>query len=205
MMNKVTFDEEQISQLFGHEAAENEVPDRLRQYYFKSQTFDQVTADLPLRVLVGHKGIGKSALFQIAIHEDRQANDLPVEVRPDDVEGIAADSTNLLQQIAAWKEGLRQIVQQKVLDNFDIDGGPLAVSAARVGGKILAFLAETLKPLLEERANLEPTKKAVLQSFLGKAAHRCLHGRPGPRLERPSRGHFPYFSFAKRGARPFSR
>ena len=30
--------------------------------------------DIPLRILVGHKGIGKSALFKIAMSEDRSVN-----------------------------------------------------------------------------------------------------------------------------------
>ena len=56
----LAFDERSIQQLFGHEAAEDEDPRRLREYYFKTSVYDQVKADLPLRILVGHKGIGKS-------------------------------------------------------------------------------------------------------------------------------------------------
>ena len=60
------FDDETIQRLFGHEAAENEDATRLRQYYFKSQIYDRITSKLPLRILVGHKGIGKSALVTVA-------------------------------------------------------------------------------------------------------------------------------------------
>ena len=49
---RLTFDEQQIQELFGHEAAENESVERLREYYFKTSTYDQVITDLPLRVLV---------------------------------------------------------------------------------------------------------------------------------------------------------
>ena len=65
--NKLAFGEQEIQALFGHEAAENESTERLREYYFKTSTYDQVITDLALRVLVGHKGIGKSALFQVAM------------------------------------------------------------------------------------------------------------------------------------------
>jgi hypothetical protein len=93
MQKIIDFSDEQTAELFGHEAAENEQPERLRQYYFKSDTFARVMADLPLRVLVGHKGIGKSALFQVAIYEDEDSGRLPIEIRPDDVTSIALDST----------------------------------------------------------------------------------------------------------------
>ena len=59
------FTELEIQRLFGSEAAEEEEPDRLKQYYFKNKIYNQVITDLPLRILVGHKGIGKSALFRI--------------------------------------------------------------------------------------------------------------------------------------------
>ncbi len=67
------FTEENIRKLFGHEAAEDEDIDRLKEYYFKNDTYAQVATDLPFRILVGHKGIGKSALFQIAMAEDKEA------------------------------------------------------------------------------------------------------------------------------------
>ena len=70
-MNELSFSEVEIQKSFGHETAEDEPPERLREYYFKSNTYDQVITDLPLRILVGHKGIGKPALFQVAMLEDK--------------------------------------------------------------------------------------------------------------------------------------
>ena len=61
-----------------------ETPARLRQYYFKNDVYDRVVADLPLRILVGHKGVGKSALFKVAISESQEAGDFPVLIRPDE-------------------------------------------------------------------------------------------------------------------------
>ena len=63
MENTFEFNDETIQKLFGFEDAESEKIDRLREYYFKKDTFSRVISDLPLRILVGHKGTGKSALF----------------------------------------------------------------------------------------------------------------------------------------------
>ena len=52
------FEEYELQRLFGHEAAEDEDPERLREYYFKGKTYSQVVNDLPLRIVVGHKGVG---------------------------------------------------------------------------------------------------------------------------------------------------
>src|SRR5687767_1320627 len=100
------FDDETIQRLFGHEAAENEDPARLREYYFKTQIYDRIVADLPLRVLVGHKGIGKSALITVAMQEDRDRKVLPVLIRPDDVVEISTEDEDFLRRIRNWKQGL---------------------------------------------------------------------------------------------------
>lgn len=87
-MAEFTFSEENIKRIFGHEDAFAENPARLREYYFKSKTYDKIRANLPLRILVGHKGIGKSALFQVAMSEDQEEGQLSIFLRPDDVSGI---------------------------------------------------------------------------------------------------------------------
>ena len=61
------FSDENILKLFGNEAAESESPERLKEYYLKSSIYDRVASDTPLRILVGHKGIGKSALIRVAL------------------------------------------------------------------------------------------------------------------------------------------
>lgn len=88
------FSDENIVQLFGQEAAEDEDFDRLQSYYLKSKTHKSVTADLPLRILVGHKGIGKSAIFTIARHEDEKHNKLSILIRPDDIAFVGKNSTD---------------------------------------------------------------------------------------------------------------
>ena len=72
----VNFNEENIAEIFGHEAAEDEDIDRLKSYYFKGKVYSQVANNLPIRILVGHKGIGKSALFQVSMYEQMQEGKL---------------------------------------------------------------------------------------------------------------------------------
>ena len=48
-------------------AAEDEEIGRLKEYYFKNDVYDKINNDLSLRILVGHKGVGKSALFKVAM------------------------------------------------------------------------------------------------------------------------------------------
>jgi hypothetical protein len=114
-MSSLTFSEIEIQSLFGDEAAEFEDLDRLREYYVKTSVFDQFVTELPLRILVGHKGIGKSALFRIAMSEDADRGRLCALIKPDDVVGLGDDGNSFLEQIRNWKKGLTEILVTKRL------------------------------------------------------------------------------------------
>lgn len=159
------FSEENIQLLFGHEAAEDEDPERLKEYYFKSKTYGKIYTDLPLRILVGHKGIGKSALFQIAILEDKGSGKLPILIRPDDVVDIGLEESNFLRQIHTWKGGLSQIIASKVLAALGLDDENVISKAKQMGGKLLSFLVESVKGLAG-KINLQPANKALIDNFL---------------------------------------
>jgi predicted ATPase len=61
-----TFDDANIEELFGAEDAENERPERFKEYFYYNHAYESLIAELPVRILVGHKGVGKSALLKRA-------------------------------------------------------------------------------------------------------------------------------------------
>lgn len=158
------FNEYELQRLFGHEAAEDEDPERLRQYYFKNKTYSQVVNDLPLRILVGHKGIGKSALFQVAIDEESSKNRLTLLIKPDDIIGIAEDATDFLKLIRDWKTGINEIIARKALTSFGLLYEGWRGKLNQYGGAALDFLSSTLKA--ENAVDLSASKQAVLKDFL---------------------------------------
>lgn len=156
---------EDIRGIFGHEAAEDEDPSRLREYYFKTKVFDQITAELPLTILVGHKGIGKSALFKVAQLEDADSKALPILIRPDDVQGIGLYGGDFNKTIRDWKDGLRGIIAQKVISAYGESGGETSITSLRIPTtKIVNFIAETFESRLN--INLSPAKDMLVEKFL---------------------------------------
>ena len=135
----IDFTEDNIYRLFGNEAAENESLPRLKEYYFKSKTYEQIVGTLPLRLLVGHKGIGKSALFKIAISEDPERGYLPVSIRPDDIVGIGRDTSDFLALIHDWKQGLIKIISHKILESFGVKNSNEILSLANHSPTMRAF------------------------------------------------------------------
>jgi hypothetical protein len=166
MPNRVSFNEEDIQRIFGHEAAEDEEPDRLKSYYFKSAIFEKVTAQVGLRILVGHKGIGKSALFTIAMDEERERGHLPILIRPDDITGIGTDTGDFLNTIREWKHGLEEIIATKAMEQFGINSQGNLKASLSGAGKILSFLKDSLNPYVSSKVSLAPAQRLVVGNFL---------------------------------------
>ena len=159
----MNFDEPELQKLFGHEAAEDEDPERLKEYYFKQKLYGQVVNDLPLRIVVGHKGVGKSALFQIAIGEEMAANRLTLLIKPDDVESIAQNSTNLLELIREWKKGINELIAKKALQSLGLQVQDWRGTLAQYGGEVLNFLVS----LFGARwVDLTEANKLIINKFL---------------------------------------
>lgn len=161
---KLSFSEEQIQSLFGDEAADFEDIDRLRAYYVKTAVYDQFRANLPLRILVGHKGIGKSALFRIAMSEDNDLNTLAILIRPDDIADVGGDTSDFLKLIRAWKNGLTEIIARKVLNSVGKGSEGLVANLAGFGGKLLDFLRSTLQNT--ENLSFDHAKSLLVERFL---------------------------------------
>jgi len=162
----ITFSEEELQRLFGHEAAEDEDPVRLREYFFKTNTYHQVSADLPLRILVGHKGIGKSALFKVAMAEDKDNGLITVLIRPDDVAELATDTTDFLKTIREWKKGLSQIIAKKVLNEIGENRASWSDRLTHYTGTLLSFFEETFSEIIDNNLSTKPTKQALINHFL---------------------------------------
>lgn len=164
-MGAFGFTDENIQHIFGHEAAEQESLERLRQYYFKSPIYEKIRANLPLRILVGHKGIGKSALFKISMAEDREQGQLPIFLRPDDMTGIEPEA-GFLGRIKDWKYGLQAIIAQKSLEQFGIKQEGKIGDALSTAGKMIGFISDTVRPYSDSKVDLTPTQKMLITKFL---------------------------------------
>ena len=77
---KLEFTEDTIREIFGHEAAEDETIERLKAYYLKTSIYNSMKSQIPLLILVGHKGVGKSALLKVLSSEDNDEEKIPISV-----------------------------------------------------------------------------------------------------------------------------
>jgi hypothetical protein len=114
-----TFDDATIERLFGAEDAENETESRFKEYFYYNAAYSSLTAELPIRILVGHKGVGKSALLKRAYIDDVEHSNLSVWRRPDDLTPVrqeARGDADFNTRIEHWKTGILKIVAAKVVE-----------------------------------------------------------------------------------------
>lgn len=88
------FTDSKIEELFGAEDAEGEPKARFKEYFVENKAYELLKEDLPLRILVGHKGVGKSALLKRAYLDDEEEGRLAVFIQPSDIEAMARVRTH---------------------------------------------------------------------------------------------------------------
>ncbi len=167
-MSKIeNWDDDTIRAVFGHEAAEDDDINRLKEFYFKNATYSRLRANHPLRLLIGHKGIGKSAMLAVAAQEDMSRHQLVVSLRPDDISDVDIDAVGINAQIRVWKEGLLRIIGGKIFESFSIGRLFNADQHVSTWMAIAKDFGKTISNLLSaHNVSIDESKKAVLNEFI---------------------------------------
>lgn len=163
----VTFDEDTIRAIFGHEAAEDESIDRLKAYYLKTELFNSMKSSIPLLILVGHKGVGKSALLKVLASEDIEDNLLPITVQPNDIANLDVSTDNFLEKIETWKDGLASIILNRLIlsicEPFELSENPrLSDWIKRFNDLLFSAFGKKISDLQKEKISLTSSEFTTL-------------------------------------------
>jgi len=147
MVTMLTFDDGTIQQLFGADDAENESAQRLKEYFYVNQSYQSLAAPLQVRLLVGHKGVGKSALLKRAFIDDEEKGRRCVWLQPDTLlagvqEEIKA-SDQLVTRITKWKRAVLLAIIKELVNETAVVSLPDLLTA---GPKTLQDLVVKFLP-----------------------------------------------------------
>lgn len=165
MKHEIKFTDENIRKIFGSYDGEGENIKRLKEYYFKTESYNSIISDLPVRILVGQKGIGKSALFRIAIAEQAELGLMPILIKPDDIAELGEKHESLILSIRKWKFGLTDIIAKKVLNEFGIIDEGISSRIIKVGGKMIPLLTESIVNN-KNKSDLTKEQNSLIDNFL---------------------------------------
>lgn len=164
----IDFSEEQIREMFGDLAAEDEEKRRFSSYFIKTDVYKKIHNFLPIRILVAHKGVGKSAVFRMSYLENMENNVLSIWVKPDDILGIANtdDSTDPLEMIRQWKLGLEELLVEKVIENFNISKDNDSINLISRNGLKLTEKISAIVKKVQDVVDIDAIKKSVADQYL---------------------------------------
>lgn len=164
----IDFSEEQIREMFGDLAAEDEKKERFSSYFIKTDVYKKIHNFLPIRILVAHKGIGKSAVFRMSYLENIANNVLSIWVKPDDILGIAntEDGTDPLEMIRQWKSGLEELLVEKVISNFNISKDNDGINLISRNGLRLTERIGMIVKKVQDVVDVDEIKKSVADQYL---------------------------------------
>lgn len=168
MSTNITFTEEQITGLFGELAAEDEEIVRFKNSFFKSSTYTKIHNERPLRILVAHKGVGKSALFRMSYEENIGDNILTLWIRPNDIADLCqvSENENPLSLIEKWKTGLNSRIVELVMQQFQVDTDSDLVNTAIQKGVKLIDKITTIVKGIEDKINIETPKQLIVKKYI---------------------------------------
>jgi len=86
---------------FGAPAAERDIERGLEEYFVESAAYNRVRSGAK-RVLIGGRGIGKSAIFQILARRERDAGSFVIELAPEDYSYELLTQTMASQSSGSW-------------------------------------------------------------------------------------------------------
>lgn len=86
---------------FGAPAAERDIERGLEEYFVESAAYNRVRSGAK-RVLIGGRGIGKSAIFQILARRERDAGSFVIELAPEDYSYELLTQTMASQSGGSW-------------------------------------------------------------------------------------------------------
>ncbi len=165
---EITFTEEQISGLFGELAAEDESKQQFKDSFFKSDTYIKIHNDRPLRILVAHKGIGKSAIFRMSYEENVEKKVLALWIRPNDIADLcnADENDSALSLIEKWKVGLNKRIVELVMRDFKVTFDNNNVNTFIQKGMRLIDIITSVVKEIDNIIDTDTSKKLIANQYI---------------------------------------
>jgi energy-coupling factor transporter ATP-binding protein EcfA2 len=160
------FTDANIARMFGVSDAENEKPARLKEYFFKNKAYENLQNDLAIRVLVGHKGSGKSALLKMLYLEDIEANKPAIWLRPGDLlSAFDQKKGSFNSWIEDWKSALLNVIANQVMQEVQPERMQEALSPAiNTANAALNFIRQKINEMVSGGA--DAIQKDIVSRYL---------------------------------------
>jgi hypothetical protein len=146
---------------FGAPAAERDIERGLAEYFVKSEAYNRIKSGAK-RILIGGRGIGKSAIFQILARRERDAGSFVIELAPEDysyellTQTMASQSSGSWAKHGAYAAAWKYLILVLIMKEVSVRRIHLRKGS---GGEIYKYIRD-------KHANQKTSKLAALVSYL---------------------------------------
>lgn len=101
-MARITLPATSLSRVdFGAPSAERDIERGLGEYFVESEAYERARSGAK-RIVIGSRGIGKSAIFQVLAQRERDAGSFVIELTPEDYSYELLSQTMTAEQNGPW-------------------------------------------------------------------------------------------------------
>lgn len=146
---------------FGAPAAERDMERGLEEYFVESEPYNRVRSGAK-RVLIGGRGIGKSAIFQVLARRERDAGSYVIELAPEDysyellAQTMASQSSGSWAKQGAYAAAWKYLIYVLIMKEVSVRRIRLGRDA---GGQIYKYVRDN-------HVNQQASRLAALVSYL---------------------------------------
>ncbi len=146
------FTDENIEKLLGKSDAENESSERLKEYFYKNKAYENLNNSLAIRILVGHKGSGKSALLRMLYIEDTEKDQPAIFLQPGNIlDAFDKHKREYNSWVEDWKKVLNGLIVQEALKQIAPDEIVNQVGAAsNTSDAIIKFIKKMIDRVVSD-------------------------------------------------------
>lgn len=135
------FNHDNVAEIFGSDAADTEDPARLYTFFVSNDSYYEVRTQNPLTLVVGQKGIGKTALMLVSSLDDRRVGFPNIFIRGSQVFSSSSGDLTGSASIAKFKAAIEEALVAEVVQRLSSQAAE-ALSVPPVVGGFIATLAK---------------------------------------------------------------
>lgn len=135
------FTHENVAEIFGSDAADTEDPARLYTFFVSNDSYYEVRTQNPLTLVVGQKGIGKTALMLVSSLDDRRDKFPNIFIRGSQIFSSSSGELAGSASITRFKAAIEEALVAEVVHQVSSQAAE-ALSAPPIVGGLIGTLAK---------------------------------------------------------------
>jgi hypothetical protein len=163
---------ENIPRIFGQDAAELETLDRLKAFFVINESYDQVRIGHPVSLVIGQRGIGKTALLRMSAAADAEVLEPYVFMTGSKILKLADANQRAAVAVEAFKSHVENAVLDALIQQLS-ENVAEALPVPKAARSIMSRLAALSAAVVKTESQIVQNNASKLMPWIYKEHTRC--------------------------------